>query len=54
VEKDKHAQDNHELNDRVSFLANKLLRDSDSYLERVNKLNKTINDIESELKSKQN
>jgi len=54
VENDKNAQENQQLNARINSLSNKLLRDSEAYHERVNGFRKTINDLEGELKSKQN
>lgn len=53
-QQEKYTAESQELNKRINNLADKLLRDSDTYSDRVNQLNRNINDLEGELKSKQN
>ena len=54
VESDKASQDNQENNRRINNLANALQRDSETYHDRVNQFNNTINSLEGEVKSRQN
>lgn len=54
LQEERTANDTQELNRRINSLAEKLLRDSDAYSQRVNQLNTTINGLEAELKSQQN
>ena len=48
VESDKASQDNQENNRRINNLANALQRDSETYHDRVNQFNNTINSLEGE------
>lgn len=54
LQQEKAAFDNQEQNKRINALADKLLRDSDAYSQRLTQLSNNINALESELKSKQN
>jgi DNA repair exonuclease SbcCD ATPase subunit len=54
LQQEKAAFDTQEQNKRINSLADKLLRDSDAYSQRLTQLSNNINALESELKSKQN
>lgn len=54
LQQEKAAYDTQEQNKRINSLADKLLRDSDAYSQRLTQLSNNINALETELKSKQN
>lgn len=54
VQKEKAAGDNQENARRISSLTQKLVRDGENYSQRAAQLTKSINDIESELKTTTN
>jgi hypothetical protein len=54
LQQEKAADDTQEQNKRINSLADKLLRDSDAYSQRLTQLSNNINALEAELKSKQN
>jgi hypothetical protein len=54
LQEERTAADGQELNRRINSLADKLLRDSDAYSQRVTQLTSTINGLEAELKSQHN